>query len=138
MFEASVSTMYGMNRCINLLNETSQMTTAPLLDFHESLQSNNLTYNRMFKLFRTYLRAQEVDEEIARSIIGKLRVVSNTTKEIFHNIELAQYPGRSYVLDTFHVTEFYVWTPIACICAYFILFKILAYVILVCRSTPRK
>ena len=133
-----MSTMYGMNRCSNLLNATSQSTATPLFDLHESLQSNNLTYNTMFKLFRTYLRAQDVEEDISKSIIYKLRVVSNTTKEIFQNIELAQYPGRSYVLDTFHVPEFYVWTPIAGIVAYFIFFKILAYVILVCRSTPRK
>lgn len=137
-FEASASVLYGMDRCINAFNVTDESLSTPYNDLHQTLQANNLTYNSMFKLFKKYLIAQDLEEQLASDIITKVRAASNTTKEIFSQVTSDKYRARSFILDTFDIPEYYVWKPLAVLLAYFCLFRLFAYFILLYRSTPKK
>ena len=121
-----------------ILSQNLTVHRTPFNDFHFSLQAANISYANIARVFKFYLKNQDLEEDVSKEILFKFKRARNATIEYFGSINNGQYIGKSSILADFGVEEYFVLHPLVALFGFFVFFRVVAYFVLLYRSTPKK
>lgn len=137
-FEASIILIYGFERCSSLSSAVTpaNVTHNPFYDLHKAMGSVNVSLTEMTPMLEFYLGSNGVNGTLIDNLVHKIRIAENATQTMFN--ASSEFTSTSYIMAHFDVTDSDFVPSIVALTAFFIVFRVLAYLVLYFKSTPKK
>lgn len=142
-FEASIILIYGFHRCSALSAVTSAMnaTHNPFYDLHAAMASVNISLGEMTPMLEFYLESNGVNGSLIDNLVNKIRSAENASDAMFgagRGSSQPDFAPSSYVMSHFEVSDSNFLPSFLALAFFFLLFRLLAYLVLYFKSTPKK
>lgn len=115
----------------------TNVTHNPFYDLHQAMDSVNISLAEMSPMMEFYLESNGVNGSLIDNLVHRIKAAENATKSMFASNSV-EFSSSSYVMSHFEVSDSGFVPSILSLVTFFLLFRVLAYLVLYFKSTPKK
>ncbi|KAI1290293.1 ATP-binding cassette sub-family G member 1 [Halotydeus destructor] len=138
-FDSLLTLFYGFHRCDNILESIRELNTSnPFYDFYNSLQKVNISLSEVTPSLEFYLSSvKHVSDALIDEVVDNMKRVDKATITMF-DANSTLIATDSYVMSHFNLDDSAFYSSIVTLFIFIIVFRLVAYIVLLLKSKQFK